>query len=610
MAGKIEFYQRIIESMNEGVMTLDPKGKITMFNDPAGKIIGLSPENVLDRPFGQVFMMEMEENDAFCQLVMDAVYASAVGKTDTIEFKRPDGQARILSLSTSYLRPDANDKDTSGGVVVVLNDITEITQSQEKEKELNLRLREAFLEAEETNKKLTSALKKVQWIRLLVTLLVVVGFAGGGYYMWQTDLVPSNVFSSGPQLDEAADGADSAVPVMVKPLTSSISLSGFVAPLEEVNVTAPYDGKIQKRFFVYDQRVEKGEKLFTMDTATLEVEFRTAKATYIKAAQSYNELIAWNKSAEVAGAKRSHTKAISSLDTAKRNLEENRILFEKGIISRSEFESAEESYNNQKLDFAASKENLAAVMDKASPQNIEIARMELANAEASLNEIKSKLAQTTIYAPVSGIIILPTATGEGGGQEQKRVDAGSSVSQGGILVSIGNLDGLSVKAKVDEIDIGKIDFGMKVKVAGDAFSDIPMTGEVRQISSNAKSSGMDGPMFEVGIAIDSLTPEQKERIRLGMSANLEIMVYDNPEALMVPLTAVEIQDGKKWVRRKAKGAEKIETVQVTTGMTTLDSVEIRSGLDPEDRVVLGSGGGRLEPAPDSGREESEMPNFD
>ena len=148
---------------------------------------------------------------------------------------------------------------------------------------------------------------------------------------------------------------------------------------------------------------------------------------------------------------------------------------------------------------------------------------------------------------------------------------------------------------------------MKVKVAGDAFSDIPMTGKVRQISSNAQTSGMDGPMFEVGVAIDSLTPEQKERIRLGMSANLEIMVYDNPQALMVPLSAVEIRDDKKWVRRKTKGGAEIETVQVTTGMTTLDAVEIRSGLSPGDSVVLG-GGDEPASSPDQ-EEEGKAPMF-
>ena len=48
MAGKIAFYQRIIESMNEGVMALDPQGRITLFNDPAGEILGMDPENVRD----------------------------------------------------------------------------------------------------------------------------------------------------------------------------------------------------------------------------------------------------------------------------------------------------------------------------------------------------------------------------------------------------------------------------------------------------------------------------------------------------------------------------------------------------------------------------------
>ena len=586
MAGTLEFYQRIIESMNEGVMALDPKGKITMFNDPAGKVLGLAPEDVLEKTFGQVFMMEMEENDAFCQLIMDAVYASAVGKTDTIEFKRPDGRERVISVSTSYLRSGGDGEEDSGGVVVVINDITDITKSREKEKELNLKLRDAFIETEETNKKLAAALKKVQWIRMVITLLVVVGFSGGGYYLWQKDLLPSSVFTAQPSSASPAENRPPTVPVRVSPLSNSISLSGFVAPLEEVPITAPFDGKIRERFFVYDQRVEKGDKLFSMDTANLEKESRTAKAAVIKAQQSYQDLVNWEKGAEVAGARRNHTRAKNSLDAAKRKVEENRILFEKGIISRSEYEAAQETYTNQKLDFSASTENLEAVLDKASQENIDIAKMELINARAGFEEVRKKLSQTVVYAPVSGIIIEPTA-GNSGQKDNGRIEAGSSVSQGAALVSIGNLDGLSIETQVDEIDIGKIGFGMKVKVVGDAFSDIPMTGEVRQISSNAKASGRQGPMFEVGVAIGHLTPEQRERIRLGMSANLEIMVYDNPKALMVPLSAVEIQGGEKWVTKVDKASGETQKVKVTTGMTTMDAVEIRSGLDVGDKVVLG-----------------------
>ncbi len=73
MAGKRIFYQRIIESMNEGVMALNPKGIITMFNDPAGNILSLRPDEVRDKPFGQILMMEMAENDQFCQVILDAI---------------------------------------------------------------------------------------------------------------------------------------------------------------------------------------------------------------------------------------------------------------------------------------------------------------------------------------------------------------------------------------------------------------------------------------------------------------------------------------------------------------------------------------------------------
>ncbi len=154
--------------------------------------------------------------------------------------------------------------------------------------------------------------------------------------------------------------------------------------------------------------------------------------------------------------------------------------------------------------------------------------------------------------------------GENGGG-QKRVEPGVSVNQGDILVSIGNLDGLSVKARVDEIDIGKIDFGMKVHVTGDAFSDIPMIGRVRKMSSNAVSQGMESPMFDVGIAVEHLTEDQKKRLRLGMSTNLSIIAYENPNALMVPLDRITVRGNEKFVHVLRKGGQTPEVVSVTTG---------------------------------------------
>jgi hypothetical protein len=92
------------------------------------------------------------------------------------------------------------------------------------------------------------------------------------------------------------------------------------------------------------------------------------------------------------------------------------------------------------------------------------------------------------------------------------------------------------------------------------------------------------PSFEITVAIDELTPEQRKRVLVGMSANLEVIIYEKPDALMVPVAAVQTEGDKRFVnKRKGTGVEKTE---VKTGYTTLDSVEVLAGLKSGDELVL------------------------
>jgi HlyD family secretion protein len=583
MAGEIVFYKNIIENMQEGVMTLDLKGKITMFNDAAAMILGLSQEEIIHQPFGMAFMMEMEGNDEFNQAILDAVYKSAVGQEETLGFKRPDGTLIQLSMTTSYLKSDQA-QDPSG-VIVVFNDITEILNFQENEKQLNRQLQNAVLEAEQTNSILTSALKKVQVIRIAIILMIFLGISGSGFYLWHMDFLSQSLFTTAPPSDqEDTPQGMQQFTVSKQAIANFVSLSGYVAPLEEINVVAPFDGKIKNKFFVYDQRTEQGEALLEMDSSKLKISLRELTSSHIKTRRKYNEVANWEKSSEVSSAKRSFTKAKNSLETSKRKLKETDLLFKKGIIPASEFESAKIALFNENLDFAAAQEALDGVIKKGNKENRDIAKFELTNAEVNLKEIKDKLAHATVYSSVSGIVIQPTQSGEA---KNKSIEPGISVTQGEILFTIGNLEGLSIKAKVDEIDIGKIQFDQKVTVQGDAFANIPLIGRVSHISSNAVTGQSQAPTFDVTVSIDSLTPAQKKQIKLGMSTNLEIMVYQNPSALLIPLDAVEIRDNKKWVTIMDKG--KLTPLEVTTGMTTINSVEILEGLKENDTIYYQPG---------------------
>ena len=94
------------------------------------------------------------------------------------------------------------------------------------------------------------------------------------------------------------------------------------------------------------------------------------------------------------------------------------------------------------------------------------------------------------------------------------------------------------------------------------------------------------PMFDVIVTIDSLTPEESERLRLGMSCNLQVQVYKNPRALMVPIHLVYTDGPEPRVYVREKKSEKIKSVSVKVGITTMDAVEIKSGLKAGETVVI------------------------
>ena len=157
-----------------------------------------------------------------------------------------------------------------------------------------------------------------------------------------------------------------------------------------------------------------------------------------------------------------------------------------------------------------------------------------------------------------------------------------------MLLSIGDLKGLSVVGWVDEVDVVKVRSDHQVRVSGDAFPGMALSGTVIHVSSQARrSQGANSPpRFKVTAQLQDLTPTLRQQLRLGMSASIDIVVYDKPDALLVPIGAVWQQDEETWLNVRDKGTRKVRKVSVETGVTTLDAVEIVRGIDAGDEVVL------------------------
>ena len=587
-------YENILANIACAVISLDTRGVITTFNAAASEIVGLSEEAVVGRTFAEVFL-PMEDVEEFTEIILDAVYDASVGHQRVVEATFA-GRKWSLSMVTSYLREVRGGETVGLGLVAMFSDISELKELREKEfrlaKEVEAKhneLRDAYLNLEDNNQKLNAALKKVQAVRVGVTVFVLVLFLAIGLYTWNANpQIAAVTFPPPAAASAAVQGELPTLVVTPQRLSSSITVTGKLAPRREIDVTSPITGKVAAVHFQYGEQVAAGHPLVDLDVSEVRIEYREAQAAYIKARERFKEFEDWSNHVEVARARRVVSRGRIALESRRNRLEETTFLLERGVIPASEPEAAEREYHNQQLDVQSAEQDLQVILAKGAADG-QVAQLELDNARARLEELEETIRKAVVHAPVAGVILHPKpSAGGGASEEEHRLARGTSIQQGERLLTIGDLSGLSVVGTVDEVDIARVHPGEPARIVGDAFPDIELSGTITHVSSQASSGGVNRelPSFEVTATVEDLIEEQRRLLRLGMSANLEVIVYDKPDALLVPIGAVDMQEGHPRLRIKDKDSGAVRYVRVETGLTTVDTVEIVDGIRAGDNIVL------------------------
>ena len=574
-------------------MTVDADGRIGIFNDGASRLLGMAPAEAQWKLFAEVFLIR-EGLEEFTDTLLAAIHDEAVGARSTVRVRLEDGTERPLSVTTSYLVRRKDGQSLKAGVVAVFDDITEIETLREAERRLmestqaqNAELRDAYREIEEKNKALDAAARKMQVARTAAMVLIFVLFLGTAWYVWdETGAALREEIAGTPGAPSGAPESVVTATVAPRRLTMTLSFVGRLVPRREVRVTSPTAGRVARVRFEYGGRVVADQPLVELDAAEVRRRYRSARAEYLDARDRLRELENWENSLEMSRVRRAVARAEMELEARESKLAETALLLDQGIIAASEHAAAERQYNAQRLSHEAAVQDLESARAKADANALLIARLKLENATARMRELETTLESVTISAPVSGIVLEP---GGGGGEEasSEPLAVGRSVSEGGYLLSIGDLEGLAVAGRIDEVDVVKVRPGQRVEISGDAFPDLDLEGEIARISPQSQRGGAGRvPTFGVTATIDGLADAHRERLRLGMSANVVIVVRDEPAALLVPLAAVRGEPGKSWLRVRSGEDGAVRRVPVEVGATTLNEAEIVSGLQAGDEVIV------------------------
>ncbi len=192
--------------------------------------------------------------------------------------------------------------------------------------------------------------------------------------------------------------------------------------------------------------------------------------------------------------------------------------------------------------------------------------------------------QSFLRTPISGVITeLNAHLGEFplGGNSMLPGTA-SALQQYGLLVQVVDDRSYHIKAPFDEVDSGMIKTGQAAHITFDAFPDRVFDGRVTEVSP-AVSTALDlNRTIEAEISLPHISG-----VKMGMSADVEIIVSVAKDVLSVPTYAVQESSSNKkfvWIIR----GQKAEKIDVQTGISNWDSTVVTKGLTQDMKVILPS----------------------
>ena len=268
-------------------------------------------------------------------------------------------------------------------------------------------------------------------------------------------------------------------------MENSISSSGTVQPVGEINVLAQMSGTVEKIYAGFNDNVKKNQPLADLNTDILKIQEKAAEASLLKAKATYeHSLLEYNNSKK---------------------------LFENNMISEFDFHTAKTS--------------------------LETAQADVMSAEAAMQEIQIKLKQyALIISPIDGIVL------------SRNVEAGDTVVAGSsstttLFTLAESLSGMEIEAAVDELDISRIEKNQKVRFTVDAYSKTIFYGTVSEIRLVPETSD-NVVTYTVIVEADN----SEGKLLPGMTASLDFISDEKKGVLAVMTQAFRFQPSEEEIK--------------------------------------------------------------
>ena len=373
-------------------------------------------------------------------------------------------------------------------------------------------------------------MKKISKVWYIVGVVFVVAIA-----VW--------LFSGSKKKEQVNFVTEKVAPANIQ---SSITATGTIEPVTSVTVGTQVSGIVSKLYVDYNSVVKKGQVIAELDKSNLMSQLNSAKANLQQMQANLR-------------------KAQEDLAYQHANFNRYKTLYNKGLVSANDFETARLSY-------------------QTASQSVSSVRQQVNAAQEEVKRAQTNLGYATITSPIDGIVLSKSV------EEGQTVAASFSTPE--LFTIAQDLTNMQVVANVDEADIGGVKEGERVTFTVDAYPDETFQGTVKQVRQEATTTN-NVVTYEVVIS----APNANLKLKPGLTANVTIFTAERSGVLSVSNKALrytptketvghmKIVDGggksKVWVIE----GNTIKSVPVNIGMTDGTHTQILSGVSRGQVIV-------------------------
>jgi HlyD family secretion protein len=349
-------------------------------------------------------------------------------------------------------------------------------------------------------------------------------------------------------------------------IARSVVATGKITPITQVEVKSKASGIVEKLQVDINNTVKKGAPLAQLDQQEILAQVAAQRAQLASTEANVTNFEAALEQDKVSA-------SAPDLPMYKVTLDRNIAMVKDGLVPQQSLDNANRDYLA-----ALNKRDTAHAQLGVDQAKLKQAKAQVAESQATLNQLEEQFSYTTIQAPMDGVVL---------SRDVEIGDAVSSIlvlgSTATLVMTIGDTHEVYVKGKVDEADIAHVYLGQPARIKVESFRDRYFQGKVTKISPMGVEKD-NVTTFEVRVSINNPNGELKAQ----MTANAEILLDEHKNVLTVPENAVIYDQQKKASVEVPDAKEKDgkKKVAVTVGLSNGAVTELLGGLKEGDQVVL------------------------